>query len=99
MESVAAKVLTVVEKEEISEYSFPIGEVLDCEVKKSERGERIIKAKRLGNSSKGKVKITFEDKEGLKKVETTIWGVTLKNIILKRNTLIPIHRIHEIRFF
>ena len=53
---------------------------------------------KLGNSKKFKVHIIFEDKEGLKKVETTIWGVTEKNIILKRGTLIPIHRIHEIKF-
>ena len=40
------------------------------------------------NSSKGKVKIIFEDVDGLKKVETTIWGFTDKNVIFKRTTII-----------
>ena len=58
----------------------------------------IERAMRLGNAYKGKVKIVFEDNEGLKAVETTIWGVTDKNILLKQTTLIPIRRVHEIRF-
>jgi len=44
-------------------------------------------------------KILFEDASELKRVETTIWGITDKNIILKRGTIIPIQRIHEIKFF
>mgnify|MGYP006144176067 CR=1 FL=1 len=53
----------------------------------------------LGNASKGKVKIIFEDVEGMKKVETTIWGFTDKNVILKKTTIIPIRRIHEVKFY
>ena len=40
-----------------------------------------------------------EDIEGLKKVETTIWGFTDKNVILKKTTIIPIRCIHEVKFF
>jgi uncharacterized protein (UPF0248 family) len=99
MNAITKPEITLVEKEEIFEFIFPRVEVLDCEIKRNEREERIRKAKKLGNSLKGKVKIIFEDTTSLKKVETTIWGVTEKNIILKRSTLIPIHRIHEIKFF
>jgi hypothetical protein len=90
---------TTVEKEEITSFSFPKGDVLSSEIKKAERQSRIKKAMRLGNSIKRKVKIIFEDAEGLKKVETTIWGFTDKNIILKKTTIIPIRCIHEIKFF
>jgi tRNA A37 threonylcarbamoyladenosine synthetase subunit TsaC/SUA5/YrdC len=99
MNTVNSNTATIVQKEEIPNISFPIGDVLTSEIKKAERVSRIRKAKKLGNSFKGKVKIIFEDTTGTKKVETTVWGVTEKNIILKKNTLIPIRCIHEIKFY
>ena len=90
---------TLIEKEEITEFSFPAGDVLKTEEERSERLARIEKGTRLGNSSKRKVKIIFEDVDGLKKVETTIWGFTDKNVILKKTTIIPIRCVHEIKFY
>ena len=90
---------TLVEKENVSQMSFPKSDVLLSENKQNERKSRVVRAMKLGNNKKFKVKIIFEDVESLKKVETTIWGVTEKNIILKQGTLIPIHRIHEIKFY
>lgn len=90
---------SLVEKEEIVEFSFPKGDVLDTEEKREERQARIQRGMRLGNSMKRKVKIIFEDNEGLKKVETTIWGFTDKNVILKKTTIIPIRCIHEVKFY
>jgi hypothetical protein len=90
---------TLVEKESIVEFSFPKGDVLDTEEQKEEREARIKRGMRLGNSMKRKVKIIFEDAEGMKKVETTIWGFTDKNVILKKTTIIPIRRIHEVKFY
>ena len=58
-----------------------------------------MKSLRLGNNHKRKVKIVFEDDKSIKQVETTVWNVTEKNISLKSNTLIPRHRIHEIKLF
>lgn len=52
----------------------------------------------LGNN-KIKVKIIFQDSEGKKVVDTSIWGITEQNIILKGTTIIPIRSIHEIKFF
>ncbi len=89
----------LIEKEEITEFSFPSGDVLASEAERVERQARIKRGTRLGNSMKRKVKIIFEDVEGLKKVETTIWGFTDKNVILKKTTIIPIRRVHEIKFF
>lgn len=88
----------LVSKEEISELTFPKGDVLDSELEKSERESQIKRAMKLGNNSKGKVQIFFEDTKGLKKVETTIWGVTEKYVLLKKTTIIPIRCVHEIKF-
>jgi uncharacterized protein (UPF0248 family) len=99
MNAVATNAATIVAKENVSLLSFPKSDVLLSELKQNERKRRIVRAMKLGNNKKHKVKIIFEDVEGLKKVETTIWGVTEKNIILKKGTLIPIHRIHEIKFY
>ncbi|MEJ6736880.1 MAG: hypothetical protein QNK84_07565 [Flavobacteriales bacterium] len=89
----------LIEKESIVEFSFPQGDVLDTEEKRDERQALLEKGMHLGNASKGKVKIIFEDVDGLKKVETTIWGFTDKNVILKRTTIIPIRCIHEVKFY
>ena len=99
MNAVATKTATIVAKESVSLLSFPKSDVLYSELKKNERKQRAVRAMKLGNNKKHKVKIIFEDLDNLKKVETTIWGVTEKNIILKQGTLIPIHRIHEIKFY
>jgi uncharacterized protein (UPF0248 family) len=50
----------------------------------------------LGNLERHKVKIIFSDSIGIKKVDTTIWAVTDKAILLKQNTVVPIHRIHKL---
>ncbi len=99
MNAVATKTVTIVAKENVSQLTFPKSDVLFSEIKQDERKRRIVRAMKLGNNKKFKVKIIFEDMESLKKVETTIWGVTEKNIILKQGTLIPIQRIHEIKFY
>ena len=90
---------TLIEKESIVEFSFPKEDVLNSEEARKERQNRIKRGMRLGNSLKRKVKIIFEDNEGLKKVETTIWGFTDKNVILKKTTIIPIRCIHEVKFY
>jgi len=90
---------THIEKESIEDFSFPKGDVLDTEEQKEERADRINRGMRLGNSMKRKVKIIFEDVNGKKEVETTIWGFTDKNVILKKTTIIPIRCIHEVKFY
>lgn len=87
------------EKEEVKYLFFPNKDVLDSKEEKQTRYLNIIRGMKLGNMLKSKISIFFSDNEGKKKVETTIWGVTEKNIILKQGTIIPIHRIHTIGFF
>ncbi|RMG83668.1 MAG: hypothetical protein D6707_00610 [Bacteroidetes bacterium] len=85
-----------IQKEFVGQLKFPREEVLKNPDLQKERTQSILNATRLGNGSKIKVKIIFEDSEGLKLVYTTIWGATPNFIILKRGVTIPINRIHFI---
>ena len=86
-----------IDKDQIAGLSFPENEVLSSPDKIRQRAADIELAMRLGNNYKGKAKIIFEDSTGVHQVETTIWGVTDKRIILKGDLVIPIHRIHKIK--
>lgn len=86
----------LIEKEEISNFSFPDFDVLTEVELIEQRKNNIIKGMKLGNLFKNKVHIIFEDSECVKRVETTIWGVTEKSLILKKNVFIPLKRIHTI---
>ncbi len=99
MNALATSTTNLVEKENISELTFPKNDVLTDATEILNREKRIKRAMTLGNTRKSKVRIVFEDSEGMKTVETTVWGVTEKNIILKKTTIIPIRRIHEIKFY
>lgn len=86
-----------IEKENIRGLKFPDSEVLSSKDAIKIRQSDLDRALKLGNLEHNKIKIVFEDSEGLKQVETTVWGVTDKRVILKQGVLIPIHRIHEVR--
>ncbi|PHR44331.1 MAG: hypothetical protein COA32_15065 [Fluviicola sp.] len=59
--------------------------------------EKLMEATKLGNIHHGKIAIIFQDDEGLKRVETTIWATGLKYICLKGGVWLPISRIKEIQ--
>lgn len=86
-----------IEKENISDLKFPETEVLKSKEDILTRARNLERALKLGNLQHSKIKIVFEDTQGIKQVETTIWGVTDKRIILKHGILIPIHCIHELK--
>ena len=86
-----------IEKENIRGLKFPDNEVLASKDAIKIRQSNLERALKLGNLEHNKIKIVFEDADGIKQVETTVWGVTDKRVILKQGVLIPIHRIHEIR--
>ena len=89
---------TVTQKEDVSQLHFPSGEVL---FNSEDIASRIISlhyASKLGNRDRYKVKIIFQDDEVMRKVETTVWAVTDKMVVLKMGVLIPICRIHEVKF-
>ena len=85
---------TLIEKELISALHFNT----KSPVKQHPRlMEQIVNATRLGNAYRGKVSIYFEDDEGLKIVDTTIWAHGAKFICLKGGVWLPISRIVEIK--
>ena len=89
----------IIGKEEVEKPYFPQDDVLADPAEKMMRKGDIIQALRLGNIERYKVKIIFEDTESIRVVHTTIWAVTEKRIALKRGVVIPVHRIHSIKFF
>ena len=86
----------VIEKESIPSLHFP-----NDSVDKSKDQLLILKKKLrrsmiLGNIHRTKMRIIFEDEEGLKEVQTTIWAVGDRNIVLKKGVIIPIHRLVDV---
>ena len=85
--------ITLIEKEEIKNLSFPKEEVLKSDKEIEDREINLKRALSLGNLEHGKVKILFSDSEGEKEVHTTVWGLTRNDVILKVSTIIPLNRI------
>ena len=86
-----------IEKEHVGGLHFPGDEVLNTKEDVLKRTYELERAGQLGNGDNVKMKIVFEDAEGLKQVETTIWAVTKDRIVLKHGITIPIGRIHDRR--
>jgi len=86
-------------KEEIRFLHFPEEDVLFSMEDKQTRNQNLKHAISLGNLEHEKIKIIFQDIEGVKEAETTIWGITDRDVILKQGTIIPIHRIVQINLF
>jgi hypothetical protein len=86
----------IIDKEDIALLKFPITDVLDDIDEIKARISEINRALSLGNLEHSKIKIFFEDIESKKVVDTTVWGVTDKNVMLKQGVMIPIHRIYKL---
>ena len=85
-----------IEKEKIENLKFPNVEVLTDPHLIKERHIELNRALSLGNLEHTKIKIYFEDNQSRKLVETTVWGVTDKRVILKQGVVIPINRVHKV---
>lgn len=86
-----------IEKEMISGLKFPDNDVLSDPEAIKERLSDLNRALSLGNLEQTKIKIYFEDSESCKVVDTTVWGVTDKRVILKQGVVIPINRVHRLK--
>ncbi|MFT5780098.1 MAG: hypothetical protein ACI837_003059 [Crocinitomicaceae bacterium] len=84
----------VVEKEVIGSLSF---HVKNSVKQHPELTDQIRNATRLGNAYHTKVSIIFEDDNGPKRVDTTVWAYGSKYICLKGGVWLPIQRIVEIK--
>ena len=96
MAPTSTAMISPVQKEELSHLHFPGEEVLVNAEAAEQRRIMLEKAVVLGNTYKGKTKIVFEDSQGIKQIDTHIWGLTDKRVILKQGIVIPINRIHEV---
>lgn len=85
-----------IDKEKVEILKFPKEEVLVDKNLIKDRETELNRALSLGNLEHTKIKIYFEDDKSRKVVETTVWGVTDKRVILKQGVVIPIHRVHKI---
>jgi hypothetical protein len=86
-----------IEKENIENLKFPSTDVLSDSEKIKERKAELDRALSLGNLEHTKIRIFFEDDSSCKVVDTTVWGVTDKRVILKQGVVIPIHRVHSLK--
>ena len=89
----------VIPKESVNEYTFIKIEVLASSNDIKQRKIDLNRALILGNAYRRKVKIIFETTKGLCQVETTIWAVTEKSLILKGGKIIPIISVHRVRVY
>lgn len=89
-------IVEIVDKEALRTLNFPREEVLKTTDSAKERKSLLERATILSNLYHNKVKITFEDSDGSKMVDTTIWATTDNAIMLKGGIVLPIHRILSI---
>ncbi|WP_316765573.1 hypothetical protein [Pedobacter frigiditerrae] len=83
----------------IEKETIDVTQIIPAETNLSEEAiTRLASAQRLGNEFKAKATITFNTKEGAKKVYTTVWAVTEKYIQLKNNIHIPIKCVIDIEY-
>lgn len=61
-----------------------------------EMDRKIFQAMVMGNTYRKKVTITFNTDEGVKQVETTVWGTTNRGLLLKNGIRIPLGSIIDI---
>lgn len=89
----------LIEKENLNAIRFIKNEVLSSQQDIASRASSLIRALRLGNNHRGKVKLNFKnEKNETLSVYTTIWTVAGNFITLKANRFIPIHAISSVEF-
>ena len=88
----------IIPKEQISSLRFPRQPLVLSERERSVILKNMAKATRLGNAEHGKCRIVFQDDEGVKAVETTIWTFDPENIVLKYGMVIPVARVISVEF-
>lgn len=85
----------LIQKEQIPRLNFKKNIQIEQDKKLK---EKLYEAMRLGNTFRGKTRIIFQDDEGLKQVETTVWATGASYIALKGGVWLPINRIVDVQF-
>ena len=86
----------VIEKESIPSLIFPQDSLNKSKEEMKLLIQKLKRSMVLGNIHRTKMRIIFEDNEGSKEVQTTIWAVGDKNIVLKKGVTIPINRLIDV---
>ncbi len=87
-----------IDKEAISGLRFPKEDILVEADEIKLRSADLQRALSLGNLEYTKIKIYFADDTSSKVVDTTVWGLTDKRVILKQGVVIPINRVFRVKF-
>jgi hypothetical protein len=85
-----------VEKDQVQGLKFSTNEVLSNNVEQLSREQDLLRAMKLGNTLKQKVKIFFKDKESNKHIETTVWHANSNHVVLKGGITIPVKSIYKV---
>lgn len=85
-----------VEKEELKDFKPAKNANKLTPTERKLRLDNLKKAMVLGNNYKSKCTIVFEDAQGLKNVETTIWMADEMYIVLKGGIVLPVSSIKEV---
>ena len=88
----------IIDKEAVPGLRFPDTDVLSDKEEIKQRAADLQRCLSLGNLEHSKIKIYFEDDTSPKVVDTTVWGLTDKRVILKQGIVIPINRVTRVKF-
>jgi uncharacterized protein (UPF0248 family) len=86
----------LVQKEDIPNLIFPKEPIARSKDESSILRKKLRDSMVLGNIHHQKIKIVFQDSEGLKEVRTTIWAADERFIVLKKGVAIPVDRVVEL---
>lgn len=80
----------VVKEDQEKLLRFPQIDVLEHRIDQVNDALNLKRAFFKENLNRTKLKIFFTDHSGLQKVETSVWTISEKAIILKNNTVVPL---------
>ncbi|MFP5471371.1 MAG: hypothetical protein ACLGGV_07220 [Bacteroidia bacterium] len=86
----------LVEKEDIVSLHFPKDPLPRTKDEKKVLMMKLQKAQTLGNVHHNKIKIHFQDDQGPKVVNTTVWALGTDYVVLKKGIFVPINRIIDV---
>jgi len=88
--------INLIDKDEVAHINWPTDDFYQNEDKKENVIVKLKIALYLGNMEKIKCRIYFRDFISIKMIETTVWAVCEKNILIKSGMWIPIRRIVDV---
>ena len=88
--------VNLIDKNEVANIHWPSEDFHQKQDKKEDVIVKLKVALFLGNIEKTKCRIYFRDFISIKMIETTVWAVCEKNILIKSGMWIPIGRIVDV---